>query len=92
MLMAAGIKLPKKVFAHGWWTVNGEKMSKSLGNVINVDELISIAGVDSARYFLFRNTVFGEDGDFSKEELIARHNNELADKLGNLVRRDCGLG
>jgi methionyl-tRNA synthetase len=91
MLMSAGIKLPKKIFAHGWWTFNKEKISKSRGKVINVDELIGIAGVDSARYFLFRNTAFGEDGDFSKEDLISRHNNELADKLGNLTRRVAGL-
>ena len=91
MLMSAGIELPRKVFAHGWWTFNKEKISKSAGKVINVDQLISIAGVDSARYFLFRNTVFGEDGDFSEKDLIIRHNNELADKLGNLVRRIAGL-
>ncbi|HTZ41656.1 MAG TPA: methionine--tRNA ligase [Candidatus Omnitrophota bacterium] len=91
ILMSAGIKLPKKIFAHGWWTFNNEKISKSHGKVININELISIAGVDSARYFLFRNTVFGEDGDFSKTALIERHNNELADKLGNLVRRVASL-
>ncbi len=90
-LLSAGIRLPKKIFAHGWWTFSKEKISKSHGKVINIDELISIAGVDSARYFLFRNTVFGEDGDFSKEDLISRHNNELADKLGNLIRRIEGL-
>ncbi len=87
MLLSAGIKLPKKVFAHGWWTFNKEKISKSRGKVINVDELISIAGVDSARYFLFRSTPFGDDGDFSEKALIERYNNELADKLGNLVSR-----
>jgi methionyl-tRNA synthetase len=91
MLMSAGIELPKTVFAHGWWTFNNEKISKSRGKVINVDELISIAGVDSARYFLFRNTVFGEDGDFSEQALIDRHNNELANKLGNLVSRVSSL-
>ena len=91
MLLSAGIKTPKKVFAHGWWTVDGEKISKTTGNVINIDELISIAGLDSARYFLFRETPFGEDGDFSKEKLIQRHNNELADKLGNLVSRVSAL-
>jgi methionyl-tRNA synthetase len=91
MLMSAGIELPKKVFAHGWWTFDKEKISKSHGKVINVDELISIAGVDSARYFLLRNTVFGEDGDFSEQALIDRHNNELANKLGNLVSRVEGL-
>lgn len=91
MLMSAGIDLPKTVFAHGWWTFDKEKISKSHGKVINVDELISIAGVDSARYFLLRNTVFGEDGDFSEQALIDRHNNELANKLGNLVSRVEGL-
>ncbi len=87
MLMSAGIKIPKKIFAHGWLTFNKEKISKSRGKVINIDELISIAGVDSARYFLFRATPFGDDGDFSEKTLIDRHNNELADKLGNLVSR-----
>ena len=90
-LMSAGIKLPKKVFAHGWWTFDKEKISKSRGKVINVDELISIAGVDSARYFLLRSTPFGQDGDFSEKALIDRHNNELADKLGNLVSRVSAL-
>jgi len=87
ILLSAGIETPKKVFAHGWWTFDKEKISKSRGKVINVDELIAIAGVDSARYFLFRATPFGEDGDFSESALISRHNNELADKLGNLVSR-----
>ncbi|MCD4771002.1 methionine--tRNA ligase [archaeon] len=90
-LMSAGIKLPKQVFAHGWWTFNKEKISKSRGKVIGIDELIKIAGVDSARYFLFREASFGEDGDFSRKSLIDRHNNELADKLGNLVSRVSGL-
>ena len=90
-LMSAGIELPKKVFAHGWWTNEGEKISKTKGNVVNIDGLVSVAGVDSARYFLLRNTAFGEDGDFSKKDLVARHNNELADKLGNLARRVAGL-
>jgi methionyl-tRNA synthetase len=90
-LMSAGIKLPKSVFAHGWWTFDKEKISKSRGKVINVDELIAIAGVDSARYFLFREAVFGHDGDFSENGLIERHNTELADKLGNLVSRTTAL-
>lgn len=91
MLMSAGIELPKKVFAHGWWTFNKEKISKSRGKVINVDELIDIAGVDAIRYFLFRETPFGDDGDFSKQAVIERYNNELADKLGNLVSRVAAL-
>jgi methionyl-tRNA synthetase len=86
-LISAGIELPKKIFAHGWWTFDKEKISKSRGKVINVGELTSIAGVDSARYFLFRAAPFGEDGDFSEKALIDRHNNELANKLGNLVSR-----
>jgi len=91
MLLSAGIETPRTVFAHGWWTFNREKISKSRGKVINVDELIAIAGVDSARYFLFRETPFGQDGDFSESVLIDRHNNELADKLGNLVSRVTAL-
>ena len=91
MLLAAGIKIPEKVFAHGWWTFDKEKISKSRGKVINVDELIALAGVDSARYFLFRETPFGEDGDFSEEVLKDRHNNELANKLGNLISRVSAL-
>jgi len=91
ILMSVGIKLPRTVFAHGWWTFNNEKISKSHGKVINIDELITIAGVDSARYFLFRNTVFGDDGDFSEQALIDRHNNELANKLGNLISRVSSL-
>src|SRR3989338_11412173 len=87
MLLSAGIELPKKVFAHGWWTFEKEKISKSRGKFINVDDLISVAGVDSARYFLFREAPFGQDGDFSERALIERHNNELADKLGNLISR-----
>ncbi len=91
MLKSAGIELPKHVFAHGWWTVNSEKMGKSAGNAIKIDELINIAGVDSARYFLMRETPFGDDGDFSEATLKERHNNELANKLGNLVSRVSAL-
>ena len=87
MLMSAGLDLPKTVFAHGWWTFDKEKISKSRGKILNIDELVSIAGVDSARYFLFRESPFGEDGDFSEKVLIERHNNELLSKLGNLVSR-----
>lgn len=91
MLLSAGIKLPKSIFVHGYWTFDKEKISKSRGKVINVDELIALAGIDSARYFLLRETPFGDDGDFSEKALIDRHNNELADKLGNLVSRVSGL-
>lgn len=91
MLLAAGIELPKKVFAHGWLTIDKEKISKSGGKLINIDELVKIAGTDSARYFLFRNYPFGDDGDFSEKTLIDRHNNELANKFGNLVSRVTAL-
>ncbi len=87
ILMSANIKLPEKIFAHGWWTVHSEKIGKSAGNAIKIDQLINYAGVDSARYFLLKETPFGEDGDFNEKSLVARHNNELADKLGNLVSR-----
>ena len=87
ILMALGIKLPKMVFGHGWWTVEGEKMSKSRGNVIDPLKLAEIYGVDTIRYFLLREITFGEDGNFSYAALNARHNNELADMLGNLLNR-----
>jgi methionyl-tRNA synthetase len=91
MLKSADLELPETIFAHGWWTVNNEKMGKSAGNAVNIDKLISIAGVDSARYFLIREAPFGEDGDFSEAMLKERHNNELANKLGNLVSRVSAL-
>ncbi len=91
MLMSANLPIPKKIFAHGWWTVNNEKIGKSAGNAIKIEQLINFAGVDSARYFLLRETSFGEDGDFSESSLKERHNNELANKLGNLVSRVSAL-
>jgi len=87
MLMSAKIKTPDTIFAHGWWTVNGQKISKSKGNVIDPLEISNKYGTDSFRYFLLRAVPFGEDGDFDERALAARHNNELADKLGNLVSR-----
>ena len=90
--MSVGIDVPKKVFAHGWWTFDKEKISKSVGKVINVDELISITdNKDSIRYFLCRAVPFGDDGDFSEQAVIDRHNGELVNKLGNLVSRVTGL-
>jgi methionyl-tRNA synthetase len=91
MLKSAGIELPKVIFAHGFWTVLNEKIGKSAGNAISVNQLIDYAGVDSARYFLIREAPFGRDGDFSEKVLIERHNNELANKLGNLVSRVSSL-
>ena len=87
LLMSAKIPLPKKVFAHGWLTVNGEKMSKSKGNFILPEAMVGKYGVDGFRYYLIKEIPFGEDGDFSEEALKARYNNELANDLGNLVSR-----
>jgi methionyl-tRNA synthetase len=87
ILMALGLPLPKTIFAHGWWTVDGEKMSKSRGNVIDPNSIIDEFGGDAFRYFLLREVPFGQDGDFSKTALISRINSELADGLGNLLSR-----
>jgi len=86
-LMSAGLPLPKKVFAHGWWTVEGKKMSKSLGNVVDPGAIAAEYGVDAFRYFLLREVPFGLDGDFSREALVHRINSDLANDLGNLVSR-----
>jgi methionyl-tRNA synthetase len=86
-LMAAGLPLPQKVYSHGWWTVEGEKMSKSLGNFIDVRPLIDEFGRDPVRFFLLREVPFGGDGDFSRRALISRLNVELANDLGNLGQR-----
>ena len=86
-LMAAGLPLPEKVFSHGWWTVEGEKMSKSSGNFIDVRPLIDEFGLDPVRFFLLREVPFGGDGDFSRRALISRLNVELANDLGNLAQR-----
>lgn len=86
-LMAAGLEPPKRVFAHGWWTNEGQKISKSLGNVINPYDLVERFGLDQVRYFLLREVPFGNDGDFSNRSMIARMNNELANDYGNLVQR-----
>jgi len=91
MLLSAGIELPKEVIVHGFLTVNGQKMSKSLGNVINPLELRKKYDADSIRYILMRAVPFGDDGDFSEKVLVERHNNELADKFGNLVSRVTAL-
>jgi methionyl-tRNA synthetase len=87
MLMALDLPLPKTIFAHGWWTINREKMSKSLGNVVKPGEMIQQFGVDPFRYFLLREVPFGQDGDFSKEALVNRINSDLANDLGNLLSR-----
>ena len=86
-LMAAGLKPPRRVFAHGWWTIEGEKMSKSLGNALDPYELIESYGLDQLRYFLLREVPFGNDGDFSRTAMINRINADLANDYGNLCQR-----
>ncbi len=87
MLMALDMPLPGNIFAHGWWTVDGRKMSKSLGNVVDPNLIVDKYGVDVFRYFLFREVTFGLDGDFSEDALINRINSDLANDLGNLLNR-----
>jgi methionyl-tRNA synthetase len=87
MLMALGLPLPSNIFAHGWWTVDGRKMSKSLGNVVDPAAVADKYGVDAFRYFIFREVPFGLDGDFSEDALINRINTDLANDLGNLLSR-----
>lgn len=86
-LLAAGLTPPKRVFAHGWWTNEGEKISKSLGNVIDPVKLVETYGIDPVRYFLMREVPFGNDGDFSHHALIGRLNSDLANSYGNLAQR-----
>ena len=86
-LMAAGLEPPRRVFAHGWWTVEGQKMSKSLGNGIPPEVLVARYGVDPARYFLLRELPFGSDGDFSHRAVVGRLNGDLANDFGNLAQR-----
>jgi methionyl-tRNA synthetase len=93
MLKSVGYKLPKTTFNHGFLTFNGQKISKSLGNVISPVVLVEKYGADSIRYYALRHFPFanGDDGDFSEEVLVRRHNDELANKLGNLVSRVSNL-
>jgi len=86
-LMAAGLPVPRCVFSTGWWTASGEKMSKSLGNAVDVVRLVETFGLDPVRYFLLREVPFGNDGDYSDAALIRRLNVELANDLGNLAQR-----
>ena len=86
-LMAADLPLPKRIVAHGWWTNEGQKISKSLGNTIDPLQLVQDYGLDTVRYFLLREMSFGQDGDFSKSALISRNNSDLANAYGNLVQR-----
>jgi methionyl-tRNA synthetase len=90
-LMAAGLPVPHRVYAHGWWTVEGEKMSKSLGNVIDTRELAATYGLDQVRFFLLREKPFGGDGTISHPAIVNRINVELANGLGNLAQRSLSL-
>jgi methionyl-tRNA synthetase len=87
ILMALNLPLPKTIFAHGWWTVDGEKMSKSRGNVVDPNAMAEVYGVDPFRYFLLREVPFGQDGDFSEHALAKRINSDLANGVGNLLSR-----
>ena len=86
-LMAAGLPLPKQVWAHGWLLMDSAKMSKSLGNVVRPRPIVNVLGMDALRYYLLRETVFGQDGNFSYDALVTRYNSDLANGLGNLASR-----
>lgn len=90
-LLSAKIPLPKTIFAHGWWTVEGEKMSKSKGNVVDPLAACQKYGVDQFRYFLLRELTFGNDGDYSEKAISQRLNSELANDLGNLASRSLNM-
>jgi methionyl-tRNA synthetase len=86
-LMAAGLPLPKQIFAHGWLLFEQEKMSKSKGNVAYPEPIVQVLGTDALRYYLLREVVFGQDGNFSHDALVTRYNSDLANDLGNLASR-----
>ncbi len=90
-LMSLDLPLPKHIAAHGWWTRDGEKMSKSKGNVVNPKEVADAYGLDAFRYFMLREVPFGQDGDFSQKALMDRINSDLGNDLGNLLNRISGM-
>jgi methionyl-tRNA synthetase len=91
MLQAAGLPLPRSILAHGWWSINGAKMSKSTGNFVDPIEFVDRYGVDALRYFLMREMSVGQDSDFSLEQFLTRYTSELANNLGNLVNRTLNM-
>ena len=91
MLMALDLPLPKKIFAHGFFTVSGQKMSKTRGNVLDPNKLVKKFGADAVRYSLLREFPFGEDGDISEEKIVACYQSELSNGLGNLVQRTISM-
>ena len=90
-LMAAELPLPGRIFAHGWWTNEGQKISKSVGNVIDPVALVEQYGLDQTRYFMMREVPFGNDGDFRKSSMIARINSDLANDIGNFCQRSLSM-
>ncbi len=90
-LLAADLPLPQRVFAHGWWTNEGQKISKSLGNVIDPFELIDSYGLDAVRFYLLREVPFGNDGDFSRQSFVQRCNADLSNGIGNLSQRTLSM-
>ena len=90
-LMSLGLELPHHIGAHGWWTRDGKKMSKSVGNVVKPKDVVDAYGLDTFRYFLLREVPFGQDGDFSEKALINRINGDLGNSLGNLLNRVIGM-
>ena len=91
MLLSAGIKLPKTIFAHGWWLNDQSKMSKSVGNVVDPLQLIKSYGVDPVRFYLMKEMVLGQDSNFSIESFVKCYNNDLANDFGNLLSRVSNL-
>jgi methionyl-tRNA synthetase len=90
-LMAAGLPLPKRIFAHGWLLFENDKMSKSRGNIVRATPIQKVLGADALRYFLLREVVFGQDGSFSYDALVQRYNSDLANGLGNLSSRTLAM-
>jgi methionyl-tRNA synthetase len=91
LLMAAGLPVPKQIWAHGWLLMDSAKMSKSLGNVVKPRPIVHVLGLDALRYYLLRETVFGQDGNFSYDALVQRYNSDLANGLGNLASRAAAM-